>query len=495
TVLIDGKPSSLTGASRSAILEQIPANAIEKVEVITNPSAKYDPDGMSGIVNIILKKNKRQGLNGNVSVGIGTRDKYNAGVSLNYKQSKTNWFFNHTYRHESRYGWGNSVRKNLMLDSLYFLDQSSGNNRTSDNHGGRIGLDYSLTDNHLVGVSFNYNYMYSIRDESVSAIWQNRFQQQSGGYQRITDQINTSSNLEGVLSYKFLMKKPGQELSANLTYGSNRSPENWNFQQLDWNVANPSAQQNRSLNLGYTSVIQLDFVNPIKEIGKLEAGYKTILRGWDNDFVGENLALPENVWRYDSTRSNHFIYDEQVHAIYGTFAGQYKDWGIQAGLRIEQTFAKSQQLATNQVFYLNYFSLFPTLHLKRKLPNLHELSLSYSRRINRPSLENLNPFFDYSDPYNLFGGNPFIRPEYTHSLELGYAKYWTWGSVTGSVFYRHTENNITRYRTILPEGISITSFVNANYSHNWGFDVTKQANPLKWMNFMANFSLFQLQVN
>lgn len=501
-VLIDGKPSSLTGSDRAAVLKQIPASSIERIEVITNPSARYDPDGTAGIINVILKKNQNMGFNGNASLSIGTLNKYNGSLNLNYKTKNANWFANYSYRYNDLYGNGGGSRKNMLTDTTFYQNQTSKSNNHQEGNLLKTGVDLTLnTKNNLtLAVLYNNNLGSGFDGTDYNLLDNNQLLKRF--FVRNSDDRGKAQNFDFTMNYRKTFTTPRRELTADVIYSTGENENTGFYRNLDYFLPekipypSPSMQQN-SLNKGKNNIFtaQIDYSSPIGKEGRLETGYKNILRTVDNDFRAENFNNTENVWKNDNNWTNHFVYTEKIFSTYGIYSSQVKNFAYQIGLRLEQTFTNSELVLLKTNVENNYFSFLPTIHLSQKLANEQEIQLSYSRRLNRPSPNNLNPTIDFGDPLNLRTGNPKLNPEYIHSIELGYSKIVDKFTLTSSIYYRLTTNAIQRIRTVDNLGIATTTFGNVNDATAYGFEVVAKNDFTKWWNLTSNFNFFKSIIN
>jgi iron complex outermembrane receptor protein len=501
TVLVDGKPSGITGSSRQAILSQIPASSIESVEIITNPSAKYDPDGMSGIINIVLKKNKANGFNGSISAGVGTFDKYNASLNLSYRNKHMNVYVNYGYRANHRTGSGYSNRQNILSDTTFYVDNSSNSIKREESHNAKAGLDFYINDKNTIGASVMYG---SGRENNIASTRYYEFDNthtMSGDYWRDVPETNHSMNLDYNLNYRKTFNKPKQELTFDATYSDASSNEKQNFDERDYSLKfaplNLTPLRQVTDNIGKNGIFtgQLDYTQPLKKGGKFETGYKIINRNIGNDYVSTTYNYVSDNFLPDTAINNNFKYTEQIHAVYGTFSSTIKNFGYQLGLRAEEALTDANLVTTSTNYKNNYFSLFPSVHLSEKLKKEQEIQLSYSRRINRPNTRSLNPFKDYEDPYNVRYGNPYLKPEYINSYELSYLKFWKKTALTATAYYRQTNGIVQRIKTIGDSTISYVTFVNLNSSTSYGIELIDKSDLLKWWNITASFNFFQNIIN
>ena len=501
-VLIDGKPSGLSGSSRKAILDNIPASSIESVEIISNPSAKYDADGMSGIINIKLKKDKKQGLNGSLALSAGTRDKYNGNFSLNYRDKKFNFFTNYSYRYSNMFNKGKTLNNFFGTDTSYYIDQTAFGFRKGGNHLARAGFDFFPNTKNTFSISGSFGYNYNTNVNT------NVYNYQSGTRSPLYTNIRESGATENSYNYdlngswKHTFVKKGRELSAELSYSGNNGPENTQYRNmlkdtLGTLISTAPIRQNTS-RLSHFGVIvaQIDYVEPLRKNMGLEAGLKTTIRHNDNDFRSVHYDYATLQYLNDVNITNRFVYHEQVYAGYASLSHAIKKWGYKAGLRVEHTLINSDLVTTQKKNQKSYTGFFPSAHVSYKPKTGWELRLSYSRRINRPRTNDLNPFTDYSDPVNLMTGNPNLNPEYINSGEFNVNFSKKKHYVSGSVYYRYTENVMTRFRTVdTASGTSVTTQVNVGYAHSAGVELISRHELFKWWNITANINAFYYKIS
>lgn len=472
TVWIDGKPSSMTGMSRQAVLDNIPASLIERIEVITNPSAKYDPDGTAGIINIVLKKDQKEGYNGNVNFSVGTFHKYNAGISMNYRNKWVNLYGSYSGQYNQFSSWGVSSRENTQ-DTIRFLNQRSVGRNLGFSQNGRVGADFSIDNKNTIGVSGGINHRISWRADSTTYTFLDSNQQILNYNNRNSPEYELNLGYDVNAFYKRIFKNEKQTLNLDFTWSQNMARESMDASQRFYigNMPSPLLpsvfQRTSTPQMNSVLTAMLDYVQPIKTKHVLELGAKFISRYADIDFTN-TYADSTLIYVKDTNTSNQFVYDEQVLAGYANYRGTYGKVGITAGIRVEQAFTTSRQITTQEDFENNYFSFFPTAGISYKFKQGFDISLNYSRRINRPSIRNLNPFPDYDDPYNLMKGNPYILPEYVNSAELSVFRIFKPLTLSGTVYFRHTSGAFTRFRTLDTTGIITTTFSNLGNNYNYG---------------------------
>jgi len=493
-VLIDGRPSSIMGGDLATILEQFPANTVESIEVITNPSAKYDADGMAGIINIKLKKEKRKGTNGSVLLTAGTGNKYNGSLKLNHRTGKFNFFGTYSYRYNDRNFNKDALRQNILTDTTTWLKQTEGGNHISNSNMFNAGIDYFITNK--ISLSYTGNYSVGSRDKTtgIEYYYLNENEYVNNSTLRATQYDNERTSFDNNLVFTSEFAKPGQELSVNLTYSKSNSDGFGSYTEDYYDeYYNPIdslyKQRDYSQYDNTNIIVQADYVQPLNNKAKIETGYKSIIEdiysNYQNDFYDENGG-----YYRDTISSNDFDYKQQIHAAYGIYSGEYKKLKYQGGLRFEYA-QTSFDIKNDANDYKNtYQNIFPSLHLAYGFTEQSEFTMSYSRRVNRPSMRSLSPIVNYSDPYNIKVGNPYLNPEYINSMEVGYSHKFKKFSVLGSVYYKIIEDVIKRYKSVDDStGIALITYQNLTSGTNYGVELVVDLKLVKWMkiNLSTNF--------
>ncbi len=494
-VLINGKPSAISGGSVSDILQSIPASAIENIEVITNPSSKYDAEGQSGIINIVLKRNAQLGFNGSVSGTVGNQKTANGSLNLSYQTAKVNLFGNYSYRKANRIGNGYTNRITYPgTANAIFQNQESDQTFKFNSHNIRTGIDINLDPKTVFTLSDNIN----IRDRDRL---QNGVTNTSS--QNVLRQLTTQNNFSGNSGTNFDLnadfshryKKQGQELTANIGYSTQREDGDENLSTI-YDVYNPVRSNRNFRQNTYTDGkqrnlnFQADYTMPLSKDSKLEAGFRSTINRNDNDFRADTLLNGTNQFVFDRTRSSHFIYNEQVHAVYTNYQRQFGKFGVQVGARLEDAHIKTRLVDSIQQYKQDYFRVYPSIFLSDKLTENQTLQLSYTRRVSRPRDRQLTPFLDRSDPLNFQQGNPNLRPEDTHSFELSYINYWNTLTLTSSLYYRLTNQNIQQVRTPLSSSIILTQFQNINSASNAGYELIAKITPSTKFDLTGNVNVY-----
>lgn len=500
-IYINGKPSGMTGESQQAILESLPANSIESIELITNPSSKYDADGTAGIINIVLKKNYNRGLNGIVTATYATKYKNNAGLTLNFKKNRINFTSAYNFRFHETYSGGENNRKNIFSDYTNYIRSKEDSENKTYNGNLNLGIDIELTDKATLSFSNiftggggpNSEINHTIFSDAEDIYYASFIRTKKGSRKN----FNNTSNI----TYSRKLKNAGQALDISAMYerGYSVRPKRFmqsNFDQ-DYNleVLVPQQDFNRNTNNNTLGIFQTDYTHPFKKHGTLEAGFKLTYRNFNSDFYADSLdrSIQETV--LNTALTNTFDYNEIVNAGYISFGGKVKDFNYKVGIRSEQTnvFIENNKIADK--FKNSYINFFPSVFMSQKFAKSHEAQLSYTYRINRPHPNMLNPFEDFDNPLNIRVGNPYLQPELINALELTYLKNWKSTFLTASVYYRHTSRSFTRLRAVDPEtAVATLSWANIDQAQNIGTEIIFRTPITKWWNIMLNTNMFHNSV-
>jgi len=500
-IFIDGKPSGIAGANMNAILEQIPASMIESIEVVTNPSARYDAEGNSGIINIVLKKNKKIGFNGNVSAGISTTPRYDGGASLNFRNEKLNFYSSYAFSHDERDSYGDVYRKTFDADTISYLNSEMEGTSISMNNMARAGLDWFIDEKTTLGISGSFNTSIGERDDLNVYAFLNEDSLLSSYSDRSTIGTNSGHGYNVGMNFRRTFLNPKQVLTAEGFYAvgymedDNTYDERF-FDPTGLSLSDPVLQTIFRPNDNLDISAQSDYVHPFKNGNQFETGIKYTKEQKDNTFYSESFDFETDSWEIDDSLNNQFIYNEDVIAAYLIWNGTIKEkFGYQLGLRAEQTYTLSELITTDEDFVNNYFGLFPSVHVRYAFDPSLEIAASYSRRIDRPNSWFLNPFPDYSDPYTFRIGNPFLNPEYENSYEISLEKDFKKHSISGSIYLSQTLNEISPYTEVSDEGISYMTFQNYNSESQYGVELVTRDEWFKWWNMTTTFNFNQNLVN
>lgn len=500
TIYIDGRPTTLT-------LDQIPADAIESVEVITNPSAKYDASGgNAGILNIVLKKNKKSGYNGMVMMGVDKRGGINGGGNFNVRQNKINFSVSAFGNQMRNRNTGNTDITNLLTSPNLLVNQSSNTRMNGGFLFGRVGVDYFATNRatfSLAAIRVHGSFNPSENLHTDSALKSSSYL----SYSERTTSNKREFNAYGLQGgFKYSFPKKGEELTAdmNMFSGKNNGDAFYNTDIYTTQGGNLKGNiQQKILGSGTNRffTIQSDYVNPLNDHTKLETGVRAQLRSltngqgnyYYNSATGSYVQLPSAASNYQNK--------DNVYAAYASFTSSIKDFGYQLGLRAESSDYRGELTDSKKEFTTKYpLSLFPSIFLSQKLKARQELQLSYTRRINRPFFMQVIPFIDSTNNLNWTKGNPGLVPEFTNSVEMSYSKTYKGNNTfMASVYYKHSDHLITQFldTITLSSGAKrpLTTYVNANSSRSMGLELTSQNTLTKWWDMNANFNLYNSKIN
>lgn len=499
TVFINGKPSGITGANKQAVLDAIPGGAIESVEIINNPGAKYDAEGEGGIINLVLKKNIARGFNGSVSAGYGTKYKSNAGVSLNLRKNKINLSTNYAFRFNENYSTIQNNRQNFTDSTLYYLNTHEDSKRFSISNTLSGNLDYNINDKNTLSVNSLVGYNYSRVNEVNYFNFLDSFVDLYNIYDRFNLEPRKNLNVDAGISYRTTFKSSANDLNFAVNYSYLHAAESPSYKEQILSITDksplpgePAISHNYTRDVNNIASFQADYTQPFEKAkGKLEMGAKVSYRNLLNDFNADSLNRTTQQLIPDNSLINRFNYRENVNAAYSIYSGSYKKFSYKGGLRVEQSNIKGMQTVGNQSNAQHYFDFFPSVFFSQKFPKSHELQIAYRRSINRPDIQQLNPFGDYSNPYNIRRGNPDLKPAYTESAELTYVKSFEKGiylSATG--YFRYTRNFFTRFVNVDSNGVSMVTFGNLANAQNVGLELITRSQITKWLNVMLNVNLY-----
>ncbi|MEP7258931.1 MAG: outer membrane beta-barrel family protein, partial [Flavitalea sp.] len=500
-ILIDGKPSGLVSFKGGAGLQQLPANLIERVEIITNPSARYEAEGMAGIINIVLKKEKKQGFNGSVELISGTPTNLGAAANLNYRHKKINFFINYGIAYRRSPGKGSLYQEVYGADTTFILKQQSQGKIIGFNNNIRGGLDYFFSEKNILTAS------YLFRRSDATRITDIRYEDYLFNPNNLVD-VNTRNqheteeepNSEYSLIYKRSFKEKGHEFSAEAKYLDNWESSKQLFTQRNYKLDGTEDPSKGVLQNSFNDesekhfLLQADYIKPIGKDGKFETGLRSSFRKMTNDYVVNDIDSAGHFTPLPGL-DNVFLYNENIHAVYGILGNKQKKISYQAGLRAEWTDVTTTLKLTNEKNPRNYVNLFPSAHFTIDLPKENAMQLSYSRRVRRPFYNDLSPFFTYTDSRNYFSGNPDLNPEFSNVMEVGHIKYLDKGSISSSLYYRHTNGKIDNIRRVSDQGLSISKPENLVSEKSFGAEFISDYSPYKWWKLDLNLNFFHSDID
>jgi outer membrane receptor protein involved in Fe transport len=506
-VWINGKASGLTADNRAQVLQQMPAESIESVEVMTNPSAKYNPEGSAGIINIVMKENHKAGYYGSVTAGVTTPDNgklgQNLGASINYTSSKVDAYLNLGYRAMSFDGGGTTDRKNTTGTDTQLLNQTNTMLTSFSGLFMRAGVDYHLDRKNSIGLSgfgmagtgnqsTNINNIQTDLNTSPNTLLRDYNQTNTG--------TGTRPSLNLNLDYHHDFDKKGSNILANVSYsshqrgGTNTYAQNDSITKALSNITQQTISNNTELEF------KLDYTNKLTDDSKLEAGWQSDVSnrlsatsGIENPTSSNGLASPIDIPSY----YDNFNYNEQIHAAYMTYGNRFGKLSFQLGLRAEyftnvSTITTKTNLESDSIQQIprkNLFHVFPSFYLTYGLANNGELQFNYSNRVNRPRGQQINPYKNFSDSTNITYGNPNLAPQYSSSLELNYVKSWDAQTLSASVYYHNTDNVIQNVRFL--DGTTLEStYLNVANAENTGLELISKNSLFRILNLTSTLNLY-----
>lgn len=469
-IFINGKPSNLTAYQA---LQQIPSTSIKQIELITNPSAKYNPEGMSGIINIVLNKNAKLGFNGNINTGVtfAKAPKFNGSIDLNYRVNKFNFYTNYSLNHGKYINSGKINWKNY--DNVDNYDAYFDIREFNKNHFTKSGVDFYINDKNTLS-------FYTIQSFSNPFMtFGNRIDYLTGPATDVT-QIQTSRSNDKDqtynLAYKHLFDKPERTLDIELNYNQSESPEDSDFRDENNNLT----KTNYVTRDGKNFIANVDYASPLTETSKIELGLESRIDGTKNKFDINNT--------YDSD----FEFNRNIQSAYANYNSQVGKWNYQFGLRFESydvngTFKKEGQ--EDKTFKDYIFTVYPSAFFTYTPSEKNTFNFNYSRRVDRPNMQQVNEIRQWSGPTVEQIGNSDLKPQFTNSIEVNYTRKVKIGSITSGVFFRYIKDDISQVLTTNPydETKSLLTFTNFDYNTEYGVEVSGNLDFNKWWN--VNFGV------
>ena len=488
-ILVDGKPSGLVGLSSPDALRMLQGDLIERIEVVTNPSARYEAEGMAGIINIILKKDKRNGLNGSFSVNLGYPEEYGVSANVNVRRKWVNIFSSYGFNHRNSPGSGSTFRENYVTGTTSNSERDRVRGGLSHNF--RLGADFSLSDNSSLTASGFYRFS---DQNSTSDVGYTSFNQNNEVIERTLrteEEVEDDSNMEFELNFTKSFNRERQKLTAAAQFRKGEETENADITEREYVGAEfvPGTLQSTLNKEENTDILlQADYIHPIGADGQFEVGYKSTFREINTQYdASQNEG---GVWESLPDFSNHFIYNENIHSIYAIVGNKVDRFSYQVGARAELSDVTTELRLENDVNARSYFDLFPSAHLTYELQNENSIQASYSRRLNRPRFWNLVPSPSLGDAKNIRLGNPNLDPDYTNSYEIGYLKNWVMSSLYAGAYYRRTNGTVEWLRRM--EGDTVyTSPVNFGTMDAYGIEANVSKDLAEWWKVSLNGNFYR----
>ena len=493
-ILINDRPIIVNAENQASLLEQIQANNIESIDVITNPSAKYNPEGMGGIINIQLKKSQPNGKNLSVSVGSDFYREYSANISAGLRTKKFNIYGTYGYKYNRWNYERESYQKNIFsaIDTSYYMKQTSEGGRNNNSHMGTFGLDYNINKRNTIGIESLISYAnkdkanpynYSFFDENEEIV-------NSSIRDNTEDILQYKFDLQAHYKHKFAKEKHYLEANISAIRNSKQKDANY-FEQSTFPSIGDTLDLENNLQDENNKIYnyKINHFYPISKNKSLETGFDGEFRNIDNQIDILSFDTDRNEFTTDTLRSSQFNYFDQTHAVYSLFKTKYNKLTIQMGLRLEYRnyqFDFNNNTNSTTPWRWNYY---PSLHLQYKLNPTSEFGASYSKRVNRPSIRQLNPLHDYSDAYNYRVGNPNLKPENIHSVELNYSKRIKKLKIMPAIYYKYIDQVIKRIKTRDSLGMGVVTYMNLDYGSSYGSELISSYKPYKWLNLNGSINL------
>jgi outer membrane receptor protein involved in Fe transport len=486
-ILIDGKPSGLTGISTADALRQLQGDLIDKIEVISNASARYDAEGEAGIINIVLKKEKRSGFNGGFSINAGYPHNHGLSANLNYRKGKVNFFTSIGASYRTSPGQGSSFQKFTRADTTFSYQKDRTQTRGGLGGNGRFGIDYNIDSKTSLTVSGMYSRSWNTNNAELEYTDFNDSDEITQVVSRNEDEVENRQNIEADLNFTRTFKSKEHKLTFDARWFNSEDYEDatqleiGNGYQLDQRSTNKENERNW--------LFQTDYVHPFGEKYQLEAGAKTTLRKLDNDYLVEQLNELD-VWEPLPDYDNNFVFEENIYAAYLIGAAKWNLFSVQAGIRSEFSDITTSLVRTNQRTNRQYISFFPSVHTSLEVGKGNSIQLSYSRRISRPGFRSLIPFFGLTDNRNFYGGNPDLQPVFTNSMEFGHLKTWDNGSLLSTVYFRIRTDVQERISEADSTGFIRTFPINLSDEIATGYENSFSYGIYKWWRVTLGIDLY-----
>jgi len=493
TVLIDGRPSVLDA---NDALRQIPASSIENIEIITNPSAKYDPEGTAGIINIISKKNSLNGVNGLISANVGDKNRYGADVLLNYRTSSFNIYGGMDYNKYGHPGSSRQESRTFHQDTTNYILSQGQSERSFDSWSLRGGFDWNVSKSDLLGLGLRYGNRDGGGDSRMAyEEWRVPGDPLRQRFTSLNSSERGGKFGSANLNFKHDFADKGHQMLAEVHYRHNGGEENASDELLDELGALQSGRRTEAEGPGNHVRLKLDYTRPFSKESKLEAGYQSEL-GRSSDETRMQEYNPKTGLYEDQPLFSHKIdYQNNIHAIYATYAGKIGELGFQGGLRNEYNYRTVELSGDRGKYTLDRWDFFPTAHFSYHFNAENQAMASYTRRIVRPRGWSLEPFITWVDAYNVRQGNPDLKPETIDSYEMGYQKNFGRNLVSLEGYYRITHNKVERIQQVYQDNVMLSTITNVGRDYTFGTELMLTMDLFPWwnLNWMGNLYDYRIE--
>ncbi|NQT34637.1 TonB-dependent receptor [bacterium] len=493
TVMVDGRPSLLEA---NDVLQQIPASTIDNIEIITNPSARYDPEGIAGIINVILKKNILRGISGTVNANGGFDDRYGGDVLMNYCNDHFNVTFGIDYNQRSRLGNITERSRTYYPDTTLYLNSNGTMTHGGKRYGIRGILDYTISDKDAFSLGFRYgggNHEHDNRQTFTQ--WE-----EPGAGESTYTSIGVSNHERFSLSFNANwshdFEQKDHRIITQFDFGRRGGDEETRDELIDVNGLITDGKISTEGGPGDRWQFNIDYTKPIGEKYKFESGYQTRIRRMNEKTDLHQYNPATQLYEPQVEYFISSIHDEDRHSLYSLYSGEYKRLGFQGGLRGEYTYRIIKNDKANSEFSLDHWDYFPSAHLSYSISEQNQLMTSYSRRIDRPRGWYLEPFLTWRNAYSVRMGNPDLKPEYIDSYELGFRRNFNRNYFVADAFYRKTNNKIERIRSVYQQqqNVTLETYDNVGTDHSYGTEFTLNCGITKWWNIRTVYDIFQYNV-
>lgn len=473
-ILIDGRTSTLMGSSRASVLQQIPANMIDRIEIITNPSARYKPDGTSGIINVVLKKEKKAGLSGMLAGNLGNDERWNSTAAINYNTSKFNFSGSYGIRNDdkTRETTQERIRRKPDPEEDTHTYQKALRKAHPRSHLFQSSIGWKINPKSIFQLSGSYADIRYTKDEPTSYLITDHQNNVLEEYLRVRDNTEKKRKGEIKANYEYEFGKDHQ-LDINFKRSSSYEKERNHYTNI---LIYPEGEGEKDKTLirqdEFENMLEINYTRTVGNDSRIDVGMEMEFNSADLDYRVKDFMADE--WTDNDERTNHFKATDHIYTVYGTYETELGNWGIMAGLRGELSKVRPNLITTREKFTNTYTNLFPTLHTAYHLNDRNEFQLNYSLRINRPDCDDLNPFPEYKDRYDIKAGNPHLKPEKIHSVEAGYSLKVNSFTFLTSLYYRYTFDkmtSLTRYVEMYGEEVLLTTKENMHSSSSAGLEL------------------------
>lgn len=494
SVMIDGKPSRIYGDNIETVLKLIPSGLIEKIEVVTSPSARYSTEEGGIVLNIITKSDYLSGVSGIANLSVTSNNTYSPSVNVNLSRKKFSFNNSLSFEYDRDLSQSNTYRENFPSGNVFFTDQNRDGTDEDQDFSYNGNLYYNITKKSRIGAFFGLGHDTENENETLLTRFLDSGEQLDSAYTRIIDNKESSWTYRAGFDFDKTFSSEDHVLNVEAYYSTRADDEDMYYdQESEWeSLESLQNQISRSDDVGFT--VEGDYVQPFGKKSRLEAGFRADWETDENVFRAEYFDGELGEFVVNDALSNDFTSLESDYSLYGMYRAEFEKFSFQAGLRLENSILETTQHLLDQYYKTDFLNLVPTLNMSYRLQNNDNVTFSYSRRVRTPRWRELNPFVDYSNPQDIRKGNPALKPEFINSFEASYNKFVKQFNLYASVFYRHSNDPIQRIRTVDEQGVSYTNFDNIGSERYYGLETGMGADILPEWNFRINVGVRKNEV-